>query len=399
MVNRRYIKIIIFSMLMYTTFNFVHPVTPEIVADKFGESQWIFGAMFAAMSLGSLLMAPFWGSIADKYGRKWLILGVGLLGYAAAQSGLALAETYTQILMVRFFAGVLATSVCYPLIATYLSDITPTNRKTRVQIINVALIGLMSPIGYKVGAYIGENYGIYSTIWAQVAGMGILFILGIFLLEQTDFETSNTRKSNNVFKSLKHSLKMNKGTGLIPLLAMFIPFYIVRVTNGKFLDVMQSNNGYSPTQIANTAFKIGIITTGFMLLVAPILAKKFKDMSLMRISAFVVSIPIFIGALSQSIEVLIIMMIIYNMARNMLFSLHIGYITKTYTKDQATIIGLQRSFTDFGSVIGPLFIGFIFTYNNWLAFLILAFCGLGTAIMLLFKKDKKVEISEAAYTK
>ncbi len=381
--NGKYIKVTILSALLYISFNFVHPITPDLIEKK-ELGKWIFGYLFAAMSLGSLLFAPFWGSMADKYGRKKLILFVGLPGYAIAQLGFGLSSSIVPIIFFRFLAGATATSTVYPLISTYLSDITPKAFKTRVQITNVALIGLMTPIGYKVGAYIGDNVGLYATIYAQIIAMGALLLLGMVLLGETHYETTNQTTKNNVFKSLVNSVKINRGTGLLTFLFIMTPFYIVRVTNGKFLDVLQNDLGYSATQIANTALIIGVTTTIFMIFIAPFLTKLVKDEVLMKVSSFVVAIPLLVGALSQDLKFFIIMVIFYNIGKDLLYSLHVGIITKKFNKNQATVIGLQKSFTDLGSVLGPIFIGMIFAVNNWLAFTILGGLALITGTILLF---------------
>ena len=86
------------------------PFLPAYVAELGAGSpqavvQWS-GVAFGATFLGAGLMAPVWGRVADRYGRK-LILVRASLCMALAMGSIGLAQSVGQLVMLRLLAGLL----------------------------------------------------------------------------------------------------------------------------------------------------------------------------------------------------------------------------------------------------------------------------------------------------
>ena len=133
--------------------NFVHPVTPTIIVDL-GLNDYMFGLALAAMMLCNFLFSPFWGKIAGYISSKTVMLICGL-GYALGQVFFGLAQTETQFLLARMFAGIFCGG-SYVVFMTYTVNQSTDANRGRNLTINATLTSVSSAFGYFVGGMIGE---------------------------------------------------------------------------------------------------------------------------------------------------------------------------------------------------------------------------------------------------
>src|SRR5215203_4914204 len=102
------------------------------------ELQWIvdgYNLAFAALVLAA-------GSLSDKWGRRPALV-IGLLGFAAARVGAALADTAGELIAARVVMGAFA-AVIFP---TTLSIITNTYRDRRERAGALAVWGAVVGVG------------------------------------------------------------------------------------------------------------------------------------------------------------------------------------------------------------------------------------------------------------
>jgi MFS family permease len=63
------------------------PLLPYL-AQKFGASGMVVGALLATMAIASTVAAPFWGALSDRVGRKPIVLIsqiISLIGYSRSR--------------------------------------------------------------------------------------------------------------------------------------------------------------------------------------------------------------------------------------------------------------------------------------------------------------------------
>ena len=90
--------------LFHLSANFVHPVTPTLIKNL-NQPEYMFGLMFAVMTITNFALSPFWGKI-NLYLNSGKTLFVCCCGYGIAQLGFACATTQGMILLVRVLAGI-----------------------------------------------------------------------------------------------------------------------------------------------------------------------------------------------------------------------------------------------------------------------------------------------------
>ena len=128
------------------------PVLPRLVKQELNGGEFEIGLAFGLMGLGMLAMRPLVGFLADKYGRKHLIV-VGaitiivtqLLHVPAARSSLGM------LLLVRFVLG-LGSSAMYVGQATTATELPPSSRSGEIfSLFNVSVVA-----GFAVGPVVGK---------------------------------------------------------------------------------------------------------------------------------------------------------------------------------------------------------------------------------------------------
>ncbi|MFV2015157.1 MAG: MFS transporter, partial [Candidatus Heimdallarchaeota archaeon] len=134
-------------------FGIIIPLLPFMVnlfnADDFGGEGIAYAWILAVYSLAQFAVAPFWGRLSDRIGRRPVIL-IGLLGSSISFGYFAFTETFYSILFSRALAGFF-TAASLPAARAYIADITP--RKDRAK--KFGLLGAAFGLGFTFGPVIG----------------------------------------------------------------------------------------------------------------------------------------------------------------------------------------------------------------------------------------------------
>jgi MFS transporter, DHA1 family, tetracycline resistance protein len=161
-------------------FGIILPLLP-FYADRFGASGTQIGILVLSYSAAQFLLAPVWGRLSDRFGRRPILI-VGLLGSAVSYLVFAYAGSITALLLSRIMAGVGGANI--PVAQAYIADITPPEKRAG----GMGLIGAAFGLGFIFGPAIG---GILAPIAPEAPGLaaaGLCFanaILALFLLPES----------------------------------------------------------------------------------------------------------------------------------------------------------------------------------------------------------------------
>ena len=154
-----------------TCFGIVMPLLASYAAE-FGAGATIIGGLVATYSLIHFFLAPVWGRLSDRYGRRPVLL-VGLGGTLVSSLVFAMADSVLLLLASRIVAGSLGATL--NVTQAYAADLTPPERRTRV----MGLIGATFGVGFILGPTIG---GIASLAGRAAPGLAATVIAGANLL-------------------------------------------------------------------------------------------------------------------------------------------------------------------------------------------------------------------------
>jgi len=168
-------------------FGIVLPLLPVFTED-FGGSGLVVGLIMAVYSAMQFLLAPLWGRLSDRIGRRPVLLvstAAASLSYVVFAWGCTLQGTAALWI---FFVSRLCAGACGANITVaqaYVADITPPSDRSR----RMGLIGMAFGLGFVFGPALGavavRLFGIAGPGWAAAAICLANFVLAFALLEES----------------------------------------------------------------------------------------------------------------------------------------------------------------------------------------------------------------------
>ena len=128
-------------------FGMVLPLLPFYARD-YGASVAVVGMVVGIHPAMQFILAPYWGRLSDRVGRKPILL-VGLLGSALSYLLFALAPSLGWLFFSRFVAGAVGANITVA--QAYMADTTTLENRTRA----MGLVGAAFGLGFVIGPAIG----------------------------------------------------------------------------------------------------------------------------------------------------------------------------------------------------------------------------------------------------
>lgn len=189
----------------------------QYYADHFGASPFQVGLLMAIYSLMQFVMAPVWGQLSDRVGRRPILL-VSIAGSIVAYVIFGLAQTVEVLFLSRFLAGITAANLAAA--QAYLTDITPTEQRARA----MGMIGAAFGVGFIVGPALGgvlAGWGGNPAIGAAGALLALVNFVGAFLYLGESLPPELRRKTSGVYRlPLADAASALKIPGIAPLAAV-----------------------------------------------------------------------------------------------------------------------------------------------------------------------------------
>ena len=127
---------------------FIIPLFPVYVSQK-GATNFQLGLIVSGFTISQFLVQPFFGGLSDRYGRKAFMVA-GLACYGIVASLYVLAESLTQVFLIRLLHGVGA-GMIWPALSAFIIDESPVNRRGE----SIGFISAMEMLGFAAGPLAG----------------------------------------------------------------------------------------------------------------------------------------------------------------------------------------------------------------------------------------------------
>jgi DHA1 family tetracycline resistance protein-like MFS transporter len=150
-------------------------------AEEYGAGPVEVTLLMAVYSLAQFIMAPVWGSLSDRFGRRPIMLfSIGMATICLA--GFAWAESLFLLFFFRVLHGAAAANISTA--QACVADITtPENRA-----MGMGMIGAAFGFGFTVGPFLGGElsvYGMAAPIWVAAALSLVNWIIAVAWLKET----------------------------------------------------------------------------------------------------------------------------------------------------------------------------------------------------------------------
>jgi len=137
------------------------PLLPFYAKD-YGASAWVIGVLISAFSVAQLAVAPAWGRLSDRHGRRPAILA-GLLVTSMAYVLFAFAGSVTALLLSRIVQGLGGGTI--GVVQAYVADASPPEERTKS-------LGWLSAVT-SLGAVAGPAFGSLLVVAGGQRGPGL----------------------------------------------------------------------------------------------------------------------------------------------------------------------------------------------------------------------------------
>jgi multidrug resistance protein len=175
--------------LMMTGFGIILPVFARRMAE-FGSGVEALGLMAMSFALAQFVAAPFMGSLADRFGRRPLVL-VSLAAFAASNLGLLAAPNTQWFIAVRALEGLL-TAGLFPAAMGVVADTVPESQRARWVGIVMGSYGAGIILGPVIGGVLYDGWGFSAPFVTSAVLATLALVAAVVMVPET--RTATVRK-------------------------------------------------------------------------------------------------------------------------------------------------------------------------------------------------------------
>lgn len=309
------------------------------------------GLVFSITFLFSAIASPFWGGLADRKGRKIMLLR-SALGMAIVMALMGLAQTIWQFLVLRALLGLLGGFIpnANALIATQM----PRNRSGWAMgtLSTGGVAGAL--LGPLAGGLLADMYGLRMVFFITASVLFICFLLTLFCIREnfTPVAKKEMLHAREVFASLKSPRLV---------LSLFVTTMIIQVATGSIAPILTLYVRELAGNVGNIAFISGMIAS------VPGMAALMSAPRLGRLGDRIGPEKILITALLISVLLLVPMAFVQTPWQLGLLRFLLGaadgallpavqtlLVYNTTQQIAGRVFSYNQSFRDIGNVTGPL---------------------------------------------
>jgi DHA1 family tetracycline resistance protein-like MFS transporter len=336
------------------------PVLPQLIFNIFEPAGFsmngsliMLGWLTGIYPLMQFIATPILGQLSDRFGRK-PILGFSLagtaIGYVLFAIGI-ITKNIPLLFFARAFDGVTGGNISVA--RAVIADVTPAKHRTR----NFGLMGACFGFGFVIGPYLGARlaspnlsfYGLFHTphwfntatpFWFTAILSTINMLLVLFILPETHRHIKRTAKIVWT-KSLDNIRKAAAAPGLRTVFASEFLFWGGFSFFTAFFQILLIQKlHFSQSNIGDFFAYIGILMAVTQAVLVPILAKRFKNHQILRVSFAGLSGALFLQLLAT------------NTTELLLISLAIPVFVGLTIANATTLVSLSASRAIQGEVLG-----------------------------------------------
>lgn len=309
------------------------------------------GLVFSITFLFSAIASPFWGGLADRKGRKIMLLR-SALGMAIVMVMMGFAQNIWQFLALRALLGLLGGFVpnANALIATQIP-----RHKSGWALGTLSTGGVSGALlGPLIGGLLADSYGLRPVFFITAAVLFTCFILTLFYIREefTPVPKKDMLHARQVLTSLKNPRLV---------LSLFVTTMIIQVATGSIAPILTLYVRDLAGNVSNLAFISGMIAS------VPGVAALISAPRLGKLGDRIGPEKILICALIFSVLLLIPMSMVQNPWQLGVLRFLLGaadgallpavqtlLVYNSSNQIAGRIFSYNQSFRDIGNVTGPL---------------------------------------------
>ncbi len=346
--------------LTMTGYGIVLPTLP-FLADDLNLTSVQMSSLIIVWAIAQMITSPIWGRLADKIGRKPVLI-MGVLGFGIAFLMLIFAQNYWQLLLVRLI-GAAISSGAHPAAFSMVAD--QTKKEFRNE--SIAKMGAVNGLGFLCGPAIG---GLFSPLGVTVpfiiAGSLALITLPFAhfyiqdkMIHEDDSESSQQKEAISFWKSI---LMITK-TGYWNHYTIILGLSIAASSFFGLLGYFMIERFDATPVFVSLAFSA---QAGISVVVQFFLLKKCYDLwdeeTITKIGLVITTIGYCFISFAPFIWVAIVGCLLTGLGQSLVRPTTIAMLSKRNEMGQGITMGLQNSMDSLGRILGPLWGGWVFVF-------------------------------------
>ncbi|WP_123039909.1 MFS transporter [Cohnella candidum] len=389
-------KLIIVGLMLFTVFigfGIIIPVLPQLVSDVSPESaNWHTGLMLTLYSLMSFLLAPVWGGLSERIGRRPVIM-IGVLGFSVSfllfgLSGDSLALMYVSRVLGGLFSG--AVTAC---IVAYVADVTTNEQRTK----GMAVVGMSIGMGFTFGPLFGgllSKVSHHTPFFAAAILSLFTFLAALIKLEESltpeKREAARKRVRVSRWTAFQGALKF------LYTLAFFVTFSLAILEGTLQLYGMERFN-VTPLKVGYMFFFCGLIGALVQGGIVRRHVKKGQEGRFIAIGLVFSAAGFFLLLTANSWIMATIYLCVFGIGNALLRPCVTSLITQKTKVDQGTASGLSSSMDSLGRIVGPILGSALLSVTSWLPFVVSGLLSLAAlGLLARFRAADGVTSAESA---
>jgi DHA1 family tetracycline resistance protein-like MFS transporter len=379
---------VLFSIIVIDVIGFgiIIPVLP-FYADEFGASGFVLGMLFTSHAAMQALFAPLWGRLADRIGRRPVMLCT-IAGTSGALLFLGLADTLAQLFVARILSGIFAANIS---VATaYIADVTDDDERTRW----MGMVGACFGVGFIVGPAVGGplalfGYGVPMLVAAGLAAVN--FVYAIFVLKEPE----------------KHHATAHDGAGKIGVLAApnirnlcityFLFTFAVTQLETVFAYFMMSRFDYGVLGVTGILIAMAFVMVGIQGGGMRSLVARHGEGTLLVVGLALMALSFAVVPWAPVVGLLMVPLIGSAIGRAISQPSMMGLASfQASASNRGAVMGTFQSSASMARVLGPLAAGALYDQSDAAPFLLasaLLFVALASTVALSAGSRLRVEAS------
>jgi len=339
--------IIASSLMGVMGVSLISPVLPEL-RPAFGISDAEAGLVITAYALPGIVLTPVIGLLADRFGRKRVLVPL-LLTYGLSGGAIAFTSEFVVVLVLRVFQGLGATALVM-IAVTLIGDIYEGPQRDALIGVNGSMIGIGAAFFPLIGGALGN---VAWNVPFLVYGVGVLVgLFAIVLVEEPErnastdtvrvylgrlFATSKSPRALAIFAALFVSIFVFYGAVITALpLLLSDEFGLSPGSIGPVLAVVSLTNAVTASQYG----RISRLRTGGELVALGLIA---------------FGVGLLVLWMAPAVSVILVGLLAFGVALGLVFpSVDTMIITGFSEELRAGMMGVRTSMLRLGQTVGPI---------------------------------------------
>jgi len=334
----------------------ITPAFPGII-EEFKITTLEIGLLITVFTVPGVLLTPVFGIIADRYGRKKVIVP-SLFLFALAGTSCAFTNDFNVLLILRVLQGTGAASLG-SLNATLIGDIYKGPQRAIAMGYNASVLSIGTATYPAIGgalALAGWNYPFLLPIIALPVGLIVLFKL----------DNPEPEQKQSLIDYLKTALvSIRKKQVVILFTVSIITFIILYGALLTYFPILVSKRFGGSSLVIGVLMSLSSITTAITAASMRLLIRKFQQKQLIRVAFIIYACSMFLFSVTSHIYLLVFPVILFGMAQGLnLPNIQSMLASLAPIEFRGIFMSVNGMVLRIGQTLGPIVMGLFFTIGS-----------------------------------